>query len=105
MRISYSFDLDALRVRLRSTGIEEATFKFGDEYFKVMDVGGQRSERTKWKNCFDCVTSVLYVAGLSEYDQVLRGKDLYSSYFLWHLLYFWKFFFIVSIDESNFDRK
>lgn len=66
---------DALRVRLRSTGIEEATFKFGDEYFKVMDVGGQRSERTKWKNCFDCVTSVLYVAGLSEYDQVLRENE------------------------------
>jgi len=66
---------DALRVRLRSTGIEEATFKFGEEYFKVMDVGGQRSERTKWKSCFDCVTSVLYVAGLSEYDQVLREND------------------------------
>lgn len=66
---------DALRVRLRSTGIEEATFKFGEDYYKVMDVGGQRSERTKWKSCFDCVTSVLYVAGLSEYDQVLRENE------------------------------
>jgi len=66
---------DALRVRLRSTGIEEATFRFGVDYFKVMDVGGQRSERSKWRSCFDCVSTVLYVAGLSEYDQVLRENE------------------------------
>jgi len=66
---------DALRVRLRSTGIEESTFRFGEDYFRVLDVGGQRSERTKWKACFDCVTSVLFIAGLSEYDQYLRENE------------------------------
>jgi len=66
---------DALRVRLRSTGIEEATFRFGEDYFRVIDVGGQRSERPKWKSCFDCVTSVLFIAGLSEYDQYLRENE------------------------------
>jgi len=63
---------DVLRVRVRSTGIEEASFSFDKMIFRVMDVGGQRSERRKWIHCFDNVTAVLYCAALSCYDQVLR---------------------------------
>jgi len=63
---------DVLRVRVRSTGIEEAEFVFDKMTFKVVDVGGQRSERRKWIHCFDCVTSVLFCAALSAYDQTLR---------------------------------
>lgn len=63
---------DVLRVRVRSTGIEEAEFAFDKMTFKVVDVGGQRSERRKWIHCFDCVTSVLFCAALSAYDQTLR---------------------------------
>jgi len=63
---------DVLRVRVRSTGIEEAEFKFDSIIFKVVDVGGQRSERRKWIHCFDCVTTVLFCASLSGYDQYLR---------------------------------
>ena len=36
---------DVLRARVRSTGIEEAEFKFEDISFRMVDVGGQRSER------------------------------------------------------------
>lgn len=61
---------DVLRARVRSTGIEEATFKFEDISFKMMDVGGQRSERRKWIHCFDQVTAVIFCVALSEYDQV-----------------------------------
>ena len=35
------------------------------------DVGGQRSERSKWIHSFDSVTSVIFCVALSEYDQVL----------------------------------
>jgi len=63
---------DILRVRVRSTGIEEAMFVFDRETYKVIDVGGQRSERRKWIHCFDCVSAVIFCASLSGYDQVLR---------------------------------
>jgi len=66
---------DALRARVRSTGIEEAEFKFQDLSFKMVDVGGQRSERRKWIHCFDEVTAILFVCGLSEYDQFLREDE------------------------------
>lgn len=37
----------------------------------MYDVGGQRNERKKWIHCFDEVTAVIFVAAISEYDQVL----------------------------------
>lgn len=38
---------------------------------RMVDVGGQRSERRKWIHCFDNVTSIIFLAAVSEYDQVL----------------------------------
>jgi len=63
---------DMLRCRVRTTGIEEAEFVFDSLKFRMVDVGGQRSERKKWIHCLDCVTAVLYFVALSEYDQGLR---------------------------------
>jgi len=63
---------DILRARVRTTGIDEAYFNFDDMYFRMVDVGGQRTERRKWIHCFDSVTSVLFCASLAEYDQRLR---------------------------------
>jgi len=34
-------------------------------------VGGQRSQRKRWIHCFEYVTAVIFVAAMSEYDQVL----------------------------------
>eukprot|EP01125_Pyxidicula_operculata_P007921 TRINITY_DN2672_c0_g1_i1.p1 TRINITY_DN2672_c0_g1~~TRINITY_DN2672_c0_g1_i1.p1 ORF type:complete len:304 (-),score=45.77 TRINITY_DN2672_c0_g1_i1:832-1743(-) len=66
---------DVLRVRVRSAGIEEAEFRFDKKLFKVVDVGGQRSERRKWIHCFDGVTLVLYCASLIGYDLMLREDE------------------------------
>jgi hypothetical protein len=39
--------------------------------FRIVDVGGQRSERRKWIHCFENVTSLIFLVALSEYDQKL----------------------------------
>ncbi len=56
---------------------------------RVVDVGGQRSERRKWIQCFDDVRAVLFVCALSGYDMTLfeDGKTvrLYGTLFIAHL--------------------
>ncbi|KAG6835009.1 hypothetical protein H0H93_005652 [Arthromyces matolae] len=42
-------DQDILRSRVKTTGITETTFKVGELTYKLFDVGGQRSERKKWR--------------------------------------------------------
>ncbi len=36
-----------------------------------MDVGGQRSQRQKWFQCFDEVTSILFLVSSSAFDQTM----------------------------------
>lgn len=38
-------------------------------------MGGQKSERRKWIHCFENVTSLIFLASLSEYDQVLEERE------------------------------
>jgi guanine nucleotide-binding protein G(o) subunit alpha len=64
---------DILRTRVKTTGIVEINFSFKDLNFRVFDVGGQRSERKKWIHCFEDVTAIIFIVGLSEYDQVSRS--------------------------------
>jgi len=65
---------DILRARVRSTGIEEAAFKFDRMIFRVVDVGGQRSERRKWIHCFSDVKCIIFCAPLADYNQCLREQ-------------------------------
>ncbi|KAJ3436761.1 guanine nucleotide-binding protein g(o) subunit alpha [Anaeramoeba flamelloides] len=64
-------DRDILNCRVPTTGVNEIQFKFGDIPWKVIDVGGQRSERRKWIHQFDDVTLIIYVVATSEYNQQL----------------------------------
>jgi len=66
---------DVLRSRVRTTGIVENEFEIDGNKFKMFDVGGQRNERKKWIHCFENVTAVLFVAAISEYDQMLYEDE------------------------------
>jgi len=66
---------DILRVRAPTTGIVEYPFDLDSIIFRMVDVGGQRSERRKWIHCFENVTSIIFLVALSEYDQILFESD------------------------------
>lgn len=62
---------DIVQARVRTTGIVVEKFLIDGVNFELYDVGGQRNERKKWINCFDNVTTVIFVAAINEYDQKL----------------------------------
>ncbi|XP_063149538.1 guanine nucleotide-binding protein subunit alpha-13 isoform X1 [Candoia aspera] len=67
---------DILLARRPTKGIHEYNFEIKNVPFKMVDVGGQRSERKRWFECFDSVTSILFLVSSSEFDQVLMEDRL-----------------------------
>jgi G-protein alpha subunit len=71
----------------------------------VVDVGGQRNERRKWIHCFDNVKAVVYLVGLSGYNQCLfedasvnrmqESLRLFKQVRLSHVAYYVKFAYTV----------
>jgi len=67
---------DIFHCRARTTGMTETVFHLRGREMHMIDVGGQKSERRKWINFFQDVTSILFLVSLSGYDQCLiEDKD------------------------------
>jgi len=66
---------DILRSRAKTTGIIETLFSCDRTNFRMVDVGGQRSERKKWMHCFNDVTAVIFCVAMSEYNLKLYEDD------------------------------
>lgn len=66
---------DVLHVRSRTSGIIQQSLTIKDRNFLIVDVGGQRSERRKWANCFDDVTGLIFVASLAGYNLLLLEDE------------------------------
>ncbi|GCC32289.1 guanine nucleotide-binding protein subunit alpha-14-like isoform X1 [Chiloscyllium punctatum] len=83
-------DQDVLRVRVPTTGINEYSFNMHTVTLRLVDVGGQKSERRKWIHCFENVISIIFLASLSEYDQVLEESEnenrMWESLGLFHFI-------------------
>jgi len=62
---------DILFCRKTTKGVIEFRMEIDRVPFLFVDVGGQRTQRQKWFQCFESVTSILFMASTSEFDQVL----------------------------------
>ena len=62
---------DALKTRIRTTGLVQKQYEIKENFFHIFDVGGQRNERKKWIHSFENVTAVIFVAALNHYNAVL----------------------------------
>lgn len=107
-------DEDILRGRIKTTGITENEFNIKNAKFKVLDAGGQRSERKKWIHSFEGITAVFFVLAMSEYDQMLfedeRVNRMHESIMLFEALVNSKWFrdtpFILFLNKMDiFEEK
>jgi len=62
---------DVLLCRVRTSGVIVENYEIDRVQFEMYDVGGQRNERKKWIHCFDNVTTLIFVAALSDYDLMM----------------------------------
>ena len=67
------------------------TFHVEDAHFRMVDVGGQRSERRKWIHCFQNVTGLIFFVAL---------RFFFFFFFFLSLL-----FFMLISPLSEFDQK
>jgi len=101
--------MDTLKARRATTGIHETRFAVGGHHFVMVDVGGQRSERKKWLNCFSDVSAVIFLSAVNEYDMVLEEDEstnrLVESLKLWKVLtlslYFKTTPFILFLNKTD----
>ncbi|KAJ3426284.1 guanine nucleotide-binding protein g(o) subunit alpha [Anaeramoeba flamelloides] len=68
-------DKDIVFCRIPTTGINELKFSVQEHPWRIVDVGGQKSERRKWIHQFDDVSMIIYVVAMSEYDQNLYEDE------------------------------
>jgi len=66
---------DILKSRIRTTGISNLDFKIKNINTQLTDVGGQKSERSRWQKCFTNVDYLLFVVSLSDFDQVMFEEE------------------------------
>jgi guanine nucleotide-binding protein G(i) subunit alpha len=68
-------ETQVMQASRKTTGIVQQYIQFADMRLHIVDVGGQRNERKKWKNAYPGVNMVLFVVALSDYDQQLYEDE------------------------------
>ncbi|KAJ3428656.1 guanine nucleotide-binding protein g(o) subunit alpha [Anaeramoeba flamelloides] len=67
--------MDILNCRIATVGVKEIQFEVSKRLWRIVDVGGQRSERRKWIHQFDDVSILIFVVASSEYNQLLYEDE------------------------------
>lgn len=95
---------DILHCRKATKAITEFTIPIQNVPFLFVDVGGQRTQRQKWFQCFESVTSIIFLASSSEFDQRLL-EDRYSRiFFNFHTIYLGQIFIVLFMTLSLHDE-
>lgn len=66
---------DIINSRITTRGISTIDFTIESTCFKLIDIGGQKSEQRKWLHCFDNVYMVIFVVPLDEYDMMSEDRS------------------------------
>lgn len=78
---------DVMWMRQRTSGVVDYFFSYKEMKLKIVDVGGQRAERSKWIHCFADVNVLVFFASLGEYDLTLEEDPatnrMHESLTLW----------------------
>ena len=53
----------------------DAQVKFGDITYDIIDMGGLRTERRKWKRKYENIDAVFFVASLTDWAQELYEDE------------------------------
>jgi GTPase SAR1 family protein len=57
--------------RIRTTGLERTTLKFGETALNIIDTGGERSERRKWPHALKDAQIVVFTVDISSFDRIM----------------------------------
>jgi len=72
---------DILRCRAKTSALVQHEFMYKNSHVRMLDVGGQRSERKKWLYVMcDVLDAVIFCASINEYDLNLR-EDISKNRF------------------------
>ncbi|CAD6187234.1 unnamed protein product [Caenorhabditis auriculariae] len=67
-------NLDVINMRVASLGVHEISFDYKKYTIRLIDVGGQKTERRKWIHFFEGVTAVMFVVSLACFDQYFEEE-------------------------------
>lgn len=65
-------DEDILRLAMRTTAFNTVDFNHNGLTYHLFDVGGLRSERPRWPQRSNNISTVIFTVNMSEYDQYLH---------------------------------
>ncbi|CAO4384956.1 unnamed protein product [Caenorhabditis nigoni] len=72
---------DLIHMRQTTLGVHEISFDYQTQTIRLIDVGGQKTERRKWIHFFEGVTAVMFVCSLSSFNQATEQEP--NNAFAW----------------------